>query len=47
MRAHRPERPPPADVLVQFVLQIDERVVALQVEADVPQDGSHNIGTHL
>lgn len=36
----------PADVLVEFLLQLDEAVVALLCEGDVPQHCGHGKRSH-
>ena len=37
---------PPADVLVELLLKLDEAVVALLREGDVPEHRCHSVGTH-
>ena len=44
VRADGDERAPAADVLVQLILEIDERVVASLVELDAAEHGAHDEG---
>ena len=37
---------PPADVLVELLLKLDEAVVALLSEGDVPEHRRHGVRTH-
>ena len=45
--AHGGERPSSADVVVELVLEIDERIVALHVELDVAEDARDNEWPHF
>ena len=47
MRTHRCKRSPAADVLVKFVLKVDERVVVRDVESNVPQNAGDHTWSHF
>ena len=47
MGTDRDELPPSADVLVQLVLQVDERLVRPLCELDIAEDRASEVGTDL
>ena len=47
MSTHGSEGPSAADVVVEFVLQVDERIVALHVKGDVTQDSCDDERSNL
>ena len=46
MSAHTNQRPPPAHVLMQMVLCVDEALVVVGVELEVAEDAADHVGTH-